>query len=83
MNIKKIFGLDKTALLLSRVVRSVFVRNKYKAKLRALMEGLEIQCIDKMLSEGNVADYKLLGKSYVIAVQNKIDESINNVFTKE
>lgn len=83
MNIKKILGLDKTALLLSRVVRSVFVRNKYKAKLRALMEGLEMQCIDKMLSEGNVADYKLLGKAYVIAVQNKIDEAINNVFTKE
>ncbi|MDH4263968.1 MAG: hypothetical protein OEV78_13100 [Spirochaetia bacterium] len=83
MNIKKIFGLDKIALLLSIVVRSVFVRNNYKAKLMALMEGLEIQCIDKMLRNGNVDDYKLLGKSYVIGVQNKINEAINNVFTKE
>ena len=84
MNITIKFWRRSTALLLSRVVRWFWRGdNTYKAKMRALLEGLEIQCIDKLLNEGTVEDYKLLGKSYVIAVQNKIESAINSVINNK
>lgn len=43
-------------------------------KIKALLEGLEIQNIEKFMREAKVGDYINLGKAYVSATRNKIKE---------
>lgn len=44
-------------------VRYLF-RNSYKNKLKALLDGLETQSIDKLLKEGKTGDFRNYGKAY-------------------
>lgn len=48
-----------------------------KEKLRALLEGLETNNIDKLLSEGKVGDFRNYGKAYIQAVRDKRKEDWN------
>ena len=48
--------------------------NEYELKIKALLEGLEIQNIEKFMREAEVVDYRNLGKAYVSAVKGKIKE---------
>lgn len=42
-------------------------------KLRALLEGLETQHIDKLMNEGKVGDFKRYGEAYFKAVKREIE----------
>lgn len=44
-------------------------------KLRALLEGLGTQNIDKLMSRGKVGDFRNYGKAYLSAVKDKVDSS--------
>ena len=44
-------------------------------KLRALLEGLGTQNIDKLMSEGKVGDFRIYGKAYLAAVKDKVEAS--------
>lgn len=48
-------------------------RNSYKNKLRALLEGLETQKIDKLMKEGKTGDFRNYGKAYTSAIKDKLD----------
>ena len=50
-------------------------RNSYKNKLKALLEGLETQNIDKLLKEGKTGDYRNYGKAYISAVRDKVERA--------
>jgi hypothetical protein len=52
-------------------------RNSYKNKLRALLEGLETQNVDKLLKEGKTGDFRNYGKAYISAVRDKIESTRN------
>ena len=52
-------------------------RNSYKNKLRALLEGLETQNVDKLLKEGKTGDFRNYGKTYIGAVRTKVDDAKN------
>lgn len=41
----------------------MWFKDKWKAKLKALLEGLEIQNVNKFLQESDVEDYKELGEA--------------------
>lgn len=47
---------------------------EYELKIKALLEGLEIQNIEKFMREAKVGDYRNLGKAYISAVRGKIKE---------
>jgi len=51
------------------------INDSYKKKLRALLEGLEAQHIDKFMTEGKIGDYRNYGKAYIGAFRDKIDDS--------
>lgn len=51
-------------------------KNSYKNKMRALLEGLEIQYIDKFMAQGKTDDYRNLGKQYTEAVKRKIKNNL-------
>ena len=48
--------------------------NTYKKKMRALLEGLQIERIDEFMDNAKTGDYRLLGVKYVEAVKNKMKE---------
>ena len=50
-------------------------RNSYKRKLRALLEGLETQHVDKLMKEGKTGDFRNYGKAYVKAVCDKVESA--------
>lgn len=50
-------------------------RNSYKRKLRALLEGLETQNVDKLMKEGKTDDFRNYGKSYINAVRDKVESA--------
>ena len=52
-------------------------RNSYKNKLRALLEGLETQNVDKPLKEGKTGDFRNYGKAYISAVRDKVESARN------
>lgn len=47
-----------------------------KEKMKALLEGLETQKIDKLMALGKVGDYRNYGKAYVLAVKDKINSQV-------
>ncbi len=49
------------------------VRNTYKNKLKALLEGLETQHIDMLIKKGKVGDYRKYGKAYFNASNKQND----------
>ena len=50
-------------------------RNSYKNKLKALLEGLETQNVEKLLKEGKAGDFRNYGKAYISAVRDKVDRA--------
>lgn len=52
-------------------------RNSYKNKLKALLEGLETQNVDKLLKEGKTGDFRSYGKAYISAVREKVESARN------
>lgn len=50
-------------------------RNSYKNKLRALLEGLETQNVEKLLKEGKAGDFRNYGKAYISAVRDKVERA--------
>ena len=48
--------------------------NEYELKIKALLEGLEIQNIEKFMREAKVGDYRNLGGAYVSAVRELIED---------
>lgn len=50
-------------------------RNSYKNKLKALLEGLETQNVEKLLKEGKAGDFRNYGKAYISAVRYKVDRA--------
>lgn len=48
-------------------------RNSYKNKLRALLEGLETQNVEKLLKLGKTGDFRNYGKAYILAVRDKVE----------
>ena len=48
-------------------------RNSYKNKLRALLEGLETQNVEKLLKLGKTGDFRNYGKAYISAVRDKVE----------
>ena len=50
-------------------------RNSYKNKLRALLEGLETQNVEKLLKLGKTGDFRNYGKAYISAVRDKVDRA--------
>ena len=49
-----------------------FFRNTYKKKVKALLEGLEIEEVEKFMSVAKTGDYRNLGKIYVKEVKKRI-----------
>jgi hypothetical protein len=50
-------------------------RNSYKNKLRALLEGLETQNVEKLLKLGKTGDFRNYGKAYISAVRDKVERA--------
>jgi len=50
-------------------------RNSYKNKLRALLEGLETQNVEKLLKVGKTGDFRNYGKAYISAVRDKVERA--------
>ena len=48
--------------------------NVDELKIKALLEGLEAQNIEKFMREAKVGDYRNYGKAYVSTVKSKIKE---------
>jgi hypothetical protein len=48
-------------------------RNSYKNKLKALLEGLETQNVDKLIKQGKTGDFRNYGKAYMSAVRDKVE----------
>ena len=48
--------------------------NVDELKIKALLEGLEVENIEEFMREASVSDYRNYGKAYVSAVRNKIEE---------
>lgn len=48
--------------------------NVHELKIKALLEGLEAQNIEKFIREAKVGDYRNYGKAYISAVREKIKE---------
>ena len=70
-------GLNKRNSFLDSVIYWFLrpYRNSYKNKLKALLEGLECQNLDKLVSEGKTGDYRRLGEAYIKAVREKVDQA--------
>jgi len=49
--------------------------NSYKNKLRALLEGLETQQVEKLLKIGKTGDFRNYGKAYIESVRSKLKET--------
>jgi hypothetical protein len=50
-------------------------RNSYKNKLRALLEGLETQNVEKLLKVGKTGDFRNYGRAYISAVRDKVERA--------
>lgn len=48
------------------------LKNTYKKKMKALLEGLECENTDLFMEKGKIGDYRRLGIAYVKAVQDKL-----------
>ena len=72
-------GLNKRNSFLDRVIYrfSHLFRNSNKNKIKALLEGLEIQEIDRFMNEAKTGDFRTLGKRYLNAVRNKVEDAKN------
>lgn len=51
--------------------------NELTLKIKALLEGLEIQHIDMFMEEAQIDDYRNLGVMYLKAAMDKIKEAKN------
>ena len=51
-------------------------RSSYKDKLKALLEGLETQNVEKLIREGAIGDYRNYGKAYINAVRDKVKDAL-------
>ena len=68
-------GIDDNNSFLSNVIYWILYpfRNSYRNKMRALLEGLEAQNIDKFMKEGKTGDYRNFGKAYIGSVREKVE----------
>ena len=74
----KRLGLEKNPKFSLHIVIYWFLypfRNSYKNKLKALLEGLETQNVDKLLKQGKTGDFRNYGKAYIGAVRTKVDNA--------
>ena len=74
----KRLGLEKKPKFSLHIVIYWFLypfRNSYKNKLKALLEGLETQNVDKLLKEGKTGDFRNYGKAYIEAVRYKVESA--------
>jgi len=74
----KSLGLEKKPKFSLHIVIYWFLypfRNSYKNKLKALLEGLETQNVDKLLKEAKTGDFRNYGKAYIEAVRYKVESA--------
>lgn len=49
--------------------------NVWKAKVKALLEGLDIQSIDDFMDRAKIGDYRNLGNAYYSSAKEKIEKA--------